>query len=367
MLRFLKANVFLAVAGGLALIAVASGRVPVPEIPRVEDGRLLLLLLALILSVELVRESGLLDRAVRQAVGRFRRARTLTFALVLATGLLAAFVTNDVALFVVIPFTVAAARHSDFRVRNAVILEVLAANLLGCLTPLGNPQNLFLSHRAGLTVARFMAAMLPFFLVSLALLTLAIFFLEPSRAVERVHAELPPLKALAALPGLAGLALVLLAVGHEIPPAVPAAFALLAAAAVLRRRLWREGLLLLPLFFFVFIDIAALRSFDFAGLYARAPGPPKLKLFLSGALLSQVISNVPTAVLLAPLAHGRWRVLLYAVNAGGCGTLIASLANLLGWQIFSAEAGRDPVFFRRFTRVNFAFLALVGLAAGWLA
>ena len=367
MLRVLKANLFLAVSGTIALIAVVSRRVPVSEVPRVEDGRLLLLLLALVLSVELVRDSGLLDRAVRRFVGRFRRARTLTFALVLAAGLLAAFVTNDVALFVVIPFTVAAARHSDFRVRNAVILEVLAANLLGCVTPLGNPQNLFLSHQAGWAAGRFVATMLPFCLLSLALLALAVFVLEPSRAVERVHAELPPLKAPPALLGLAGLALVLLAVGREIPPPVPAVFALLAAAGILRRRVWREGLLLLPLFFFVFIDIAALHSFGLISLFGRAPGSPKLKLFVCGALLSQAISNVPAAVLLAPLARGSWRVLLYAVNAGGCGTLIASLANLLGWQIFSAEAGRDPVFFRRFTRVNFAFLALVGLAAYWLA
>ncbi len=367
MIRFLKANLFLAVAGALALLAVAAGRVPLSEVPGVEDGRLLLILLALILSVELVRDSGLLDRAVRRAVGRFRRARTLTFALLLATGVLAAFVTNDVALFVVIPFTVAAARHCDFRVRNAVILEVLAANLLGCLTPLGNPQNLFLSHQAGWTVGRFVATMLPFCLVCLALLALAVIVLEPARAIEPVHARLPPLKGAGALTGLVGLALVLLAVGHEISPELPALFAAAAAAAVLRRRMFCPGLLLIPLFGFVFIDMAALHSFDFAGLYARAPGPPDFKLFLAGALLPQVISNVPAAVLLAPLSAGRWRRLLYAVSAGGCGSLIASLANLLGWQIFCAEAGRDPVFFRRFSRVNFAFLALVGLAAYWLA
>jgi len=68
-------------------------------------------------------------------------------------------------------------------------------------------------------------------------------------------------------------------------------------------------------------------------------------------------------VLLAPLAAGRWKTLLYAVNAGGCGTLVASLANLLGWQIYTDEYGSDPVYLPRFHGVSFAMLAVLGVAA----
>jgi Na+/H+ antiporter NhaD/arsenite permease-like protein len=365
--RFLKAHFFLAGAGGLAVLAVAAGRVPLREVARVQDGRLLLTLFALILSVELLRDSGLLDSAMKSAVGRFSHARSLTLSLVLASGGLSALVTNDVALFVVIPFTVASARYSNFRVRNAVILEVLAANLLGCVTPIGNPQNLFISHLSGMSVARFLAVMSPFFAASLLLLGAAVFVLEPARSIERIHAEPPALKPAAAFLGLAGIALVLLAIGRVLAPAIPCAVAALAAAILLGRRVLRESLLILPLFLFVFIDMAAVHSFDFAGFFGRLPLPPDLRLFLAGTLLSQILSNVPTAVLLAPVAAGRWKLLLYAVDAGGCGTLVASLANLLGWQIYSAESGRDPVFLRRFLRVNLLFLALVGSAAYLLA
>ena len=367
MRRLLRSHLFLAAAGGLAVVAVATGRVPLSEVPKVQDWRLLATLSALVLSVEQLRDSGLLDRAIKGAVGRFSHARSLTFSLVLASGGLSALVTNDVALFVVIPFTVAAARYSDFRVRNAVILEVLAANLLGCVTPIGNPQNLFLAHVSGMSVARFVASMAPFFGVSLLLLGTAVIVLEPARVIERIHAEPPPLKASGALSGLAGVALVLLALGRAIGPAFPAAAAALSAAVVLRRRALRESLLIVPLFFFVFLDMAAVHSFDFAGLFGRLPLPPDLRLYLAGTLVSQVVSNVPAAVLLAPVAAARWRLLLYAVNAGGCGTLIASLANLLGWQIYRAESGRDPVFLRRYLRINFLFLAIVAPAAYLLA
>jgi len=156
---FLRSQGFLVVTALLAAAAVVGGLVPPREIPAVEDIRLLATLAALILSVELLRTSGALDAAVQRALRRFSRARSFTAALILASGALSAIVTNDVALFVIVPFTVAAARYSDFRVRNAVILEITAANLLGCLTPIGNPQNLFLFHRSGWGVGAFIGAM----------------------------------------------------------------------------------------------------------------------------------------------------------------------------------------------------------------
>ena len=113
----LSSQAFLAVAAALAVAAVASGVVPWRAIPRVEDGRLLATLASLVLSVEALRSSGALDALVRRAIARFSRARTLTLALVVASGALSAVVTNDVALFVLVPFTVAAARLSDFRVQ----------------------------------------------------------------------------------------------------------------------------------------------------------------------------------------------------------------------------------------------------------
>jgi hypothetical protein len=82
--------------------------------------------------------------------------------MIIVAGSLAALITNDVALFVVIPFTVIAGRISDFDVEDSVALQLIATNLIGCLTPLGNPQNLFLYHRSGWSAAQFVGTMLPF-------------------------------------------------------------------------------------------------------------------------------------------------------------------------------------------------------------
>ncbi len=359
----LRRNLFLLVAAALSVAAVAGGLVSWRDVARVEDFRLLATLAALVLSVGLLRASGSLDFAVRRIVRRFSRARTLTAALVVASGVLSAVVTNDVVLFVVIPFTVAASRFSDFRVRNAVILEITAANVLGCLSPIGNPQNLFLLHRSGMTIGAFFTAMAPFGAAAAGILAAAILILEPARAIVPVERAVPPVSPAAAAVGGVGIALVLSSIAGAVSPLVSLGFAGLAWLLMRERRGELAPLAIVALFFFVFIDMAAIRSLDFARGFASLPLPPGPRLYLAGALLSQGISNVPAAVLLAPAAAGRWKTLLYAVNAGGCGTLVASLANLLGWQIYTDERGPDSVYLPRFHAVSLAFFAVLGVAA----
>jgi Na+/H+ antiporter NhaD/arsenite permease-like protein len=359
----LRRNLFLLVAAALSVAALATGLVSWRDVPRVEDFRLLATLSALVLSVGLLRASGALDFAVRRVVRRFSGARTLTAALVVASGALSAVVTNDVALFVVIPFTVAASRFSDFRVRNAVILEVTAANLLGGVSPIGNPQNIFLLHRSGMTLGGFFATMAPFGAAAAAALGAAILLLEPAREIRPVERAVPPVAPAAAAAGGAGIALVLLSIGGIVSPAVALGVAGAAWLLLPGRRGDAASLAIVPLFFFVFIDMAAISALHFARIFASIPLAPGPRLYVAGALFSQAISNVPAAVLLAPLAAGKWKTLLYAVNVGGCGTLVASLANLLGWQIYRDERGPDPVYLPRFHGVSFAIFGILGVAA----
>jgi Na+/H+ antiporter NhaD/arsenite permease-like protein len=91
---------------------------------------------------------------------------------------------------------------------------------------------------------------------------------------------------------------------------------------------------------------------------------------LSGALLSQAVSNVPAAILLAPAAAGHagaFTGLLYGVNAGGCGTPVASLANLIGARLYLAARPGGRRFWRLFFAVSVSLLALaLALSLGLL-
>jgi Na+/H+ antiporter NhaD/arsenite permease-like protein len=346
---------------GTAVIAAAfmiSGRVTARTAHRAVDYGLLLVLFALLVTVEILRHSGYLDRVVAGTVQRFTHTRALTAGLILLSGGLASLVTNDVALFVVIPITVIASRLSDFDIEDAVILEIIAANLIGCLTPLGNPQNLFVHHNAGWTPWQFIVTMAPFVAWCAVALFTSILFLGKSRRIKVAAVELPARRPVAGIAGGICFVLVLFEIAHVLPHWVGAAVALISGVFILRSRMKMIDLSIVPLFFFAFIVVEGLRTFDVTAMLRGST------YFVSIAL-SQVISNVPATILLSPFAAGDWRELLYGVNAGGCGTIIASLANLLGWRIYVKESNRDPRFFWRLTAINFGFLGWAGLG-GWL-
>jgi Na+/H+ antiporter NhaD/arsenite permease-like protein len=358
-MKFLRDHLLVIGTAALAAVFVFTGRVTPRAAIRAIDFRVLLVLFALLITVEILRASGYLDLVVERTVSKFHDTRPFAAVMILVSGALAALVTNDVTLFVVIPFTVVAGRISDFDVEDCVVLEVIATNLLGCLTPLGNPQNLFIYHRAGWTASHFVLTMLPFVAWSACGLLIAIFLMRGVQRIEAASVELPPRDGRIAAAGAICLLLVLLEIGHVSPAWVAAIAALIAGAITLRRRLFTIDLSIVPLFFFAFIVVEGLRSFDL-GAFLRG------NTYVVSILLSQVISNVPAAVLLTPFAEPRWRELLYGVSAGGCGTIIASLANLLAWRIYVRESNRDRRFFWRLTAINFVFLAWAGIGGWWL-
>lgn len=349
MLEFTKRHWLTFVAGVLAVAFLVSGRVMSATAQQAIDVDLLLILFALLTAIEILSASGYLDLAVAATLSRFHTTRGFAMALIAISGILASLVTNDVALFIIIPFTAVASRFSDFDVEDAVVLEIVASNLIGCLTPLGNPQNLFVFHRSGWPAAHFMRVMLPFVIWSIAGLLAALFILGRSRPMPKTEVELPPRNGVAALAGVICFGFVLLEIARLVN-GWPAAIATLVLGSVtLGRRMFSIDYSVVPLFFFAFIVVEGLRTMN---VYRGG-----MNLYAGSIVLSQVISNVPATILLSPIAEGRWRELLYGVNAGGCGTIIASLANLLGWRIYVRESNRDPRFFWRLSAINIAFLA----------
>jgi Na+/H+ antiporter NhaD/arsenite permease-like protein len=359
-------RLLLAASGTLAFAAVAMGRVKLSEVPGLMDTRLLILFFVLTIAVELGKTSDLFDRLVAAVARGAGTARGLAYGMIAASGILAAVLTNDVALFLVVPFTMLFRRVTDMDLAPLVVLEVAAANLIGSISPLGNPQNLFLYTRGHFTPAAFFANQAPWVAVAAALLAAAVPMLVGKRALAT-----PESSEFDVHPVLAGACLVLLAaeiaalfdlVHHWVPLALS-----LAGAALLGRRIRDADFSLVFVFAFLFVGIAGLER---GRLYhaldpARLFGHQARGLVLSGALLSQLVSNVPAAMLLAPAVAGAegFRALLHGVNTGGCGTPIASLANLIGAQLYAREGGDLHAFWRRFLPVNAILLVLLVLAS----
>lgn len=287
----------------------------------------------------------------------FKTSRMCVLALVYITFLGSMLITNDTALLTFLPlgYFVLASTGKQRYLPFTFIMQNMAANLGGMLTPFGNPQNLYLYTKYNIPTSDFLHIMLPPFLVSMLLITVCCLFVksEPLTVSEN-NAEFKPRSAalylaLFALAVAVVLRAVPLWVGLAVIPAVLIVSDRHALQAV------DYSLLLTFVFFFVFAGnmarIDAVR--DFFSMLME-----KNTLFYS-ALSCQIISNVPSAILLSQFTQN-YAELLRGVNIGGAGTLIASLASLI---TFSEYMRHEPAgakrFIIEFSIFNFAFLAVL--------
>lgn len=352
----------------LAALALLAGWVTPADVPGLLDFHILSLFFVLIVAVACATRSGLFAFGVKAVLSRMRSSRRLAVAAILTTGVTAALVTNDVALLLVVPFTLAfEASAPAFETAGIVVLEISAANLIGCISPTGNPQNLFLYLRGGFTPSTFLAAEAPWVLGMGAATLLAVPFVVPARSLPApsgVPIRVEPARAAAAV---VLIVLELLAVFGHLPRVIPP-LAALPALVLLGRDLSRTDFSLVAVFAALFVGVEGLRRsplahvFDPTAVFGTSAGG----LVVSGALLSQGVSNVPAALLLAPAAAvsadpRAFIGLLHGVNAGGCGTPIASLANLIGARIYLAGRSDRRRFWTLFAAVSTALL-LVAIA-----
>ncbi|ADU97103.1 hypothetical protein Theam_1139 [Thermovibrio ammonificans HB-1] len=283
---------------------------------------------------------------ISQVAAFFERGRWVGVKLVLLTALLSMFVTNDVALITVVPVTAAMALEGK---AFLVTLEAVAANAGSALSPVGNPQNLFIYYHYDLHLKEFISAIGPF-----SLLLVPLFLL--SLKVRSVCLEPPDPPLDGRWKVAVGLFLLFLPVALKLLP-LYLAFVPLLYALLFDRRLFRVDYFLLGTFiaFFGFTDNLS------HGLSLRLSSGASV--FWSSVGLSQVMSNVPAALFVSEFT-GRWKELLWGVNVGGFGTLVASLANLIAYRIYRERVEKGKRFLVLFHAVSFLFL-LLGVLLFW--
>ncbi len=331
----LREWLLLAAAAGLVLTSVYTGRLPAVSGAEVE---ILVLLLALFMVVKGWEGSGFLN----YLAAALERGGHPALRLVIATFLLSMFVTNDAALVVMVPLALAL----DIRRKDLlVILLALAANAGSALTPIGNPQNLFIYWFYGIAPGSFMAAIAPFTGVFLVLLSLAALLVPAARPAT---AERDRIKVDRTAYAHGILLVVVLLVVLRL---LPAWFALTVVPFGLlfdRRCLRIDFTLLLTLaLFFGLAD-------NLKSLFMSEMGRQD-HVFLFSALASQVMSNVPAALLFSRFTD-QWPALLWGVSVGGFGSLFGSVANLIAYRLYVAHVGmrRSVPFVIKFLAVGYA-------------
>lgn len=335
-LKFIKKETILTIA--LLLAAVSMFIVP-PSAAYTDyiDWNTILLLFNLMAVVAGFQKLGVFSMIGSALLKKIHTSRQLTLILVFLPFFFSMLITNDVALITFVPFALIILKLADKEsiLLPIVVLQTLAANLGSMLMPMGNPQNLYLYTLSGLTLADFIKLMLPLFLLAAVILFLAIFFIK-NTPVEIVMAPAGKVK-------ITGFSLVSYSI-----------LLILCILCVLKyfSPLWLTGIICLYLViwdrgiypkidysllatfigFFIFIgNISQIESFRAAlqGIIASHEIPVAI-------LSSQIISNVPTALLLSGFTN-QYADLIIGANLGGLGTLIASMASLISYKQIARE------------------------------
>ncbi len=293
-----------------------------------------------------------------QIVKKFKNIRYSVLALVYITFIGSMLIANDMALLTFLPLGYFVLSSTDNKKYMAFtfIMQNIAANLGGMLTPFGNPQNLYLYSKFDIPTGEFVSIMLLPFLISVALITLSCFiFVKSEPLTLKEDTPCPEIKRTV-------LYLVLFA---------------LSIAIVFRGIPYVVGLIIIPAVL-IFTDRKALKMVDypllltfvaffiFSGNVSRIPEVRGVFEFLLGkstllfSILScQVISNVPSAILLSNFTEN-YPALLVGVNIGGAGTLIASLASLITFREYTKHnSGKTGKYIAAFSAFNFGFLAIL--------
>ena len=294
----------------------------------------------------------------RKVVELFKTARMSVLILVYITFIGSMLIANDMALLTFLPlgYLVLSTTGKEKYMAFTFIMQNIAANLGGMLTPFGNPQNLYLYSKYEIPTGEFMTIMLPPFLLSIALITACclIFVKAEPLTLPQEKAEFHPKKT--------AIYLVLFALSIAIVfRGIPYGIGLLVIPAVLlvmdrkALRMVDYPLLLTFVFFFIFAGnmarLDAVRSL-FSGLLEKST-------LLFSTLSCQVISNVPSAILLSQFTDN-YRELLVGVNIGGAGTLIASLASLITFREYVKHNPKKTLsYVALFSAFNFGFLAIL--------
>lgn len=268
------------------------------------------------------------------------------------------FLANDMALLTFLPlgYISLSATGKEKYMAPIFIFQNIAANLGGMLTPFGNPQNLYIYTKFNIPTLDFMGVMLLPFILSIVLFTLCCFFIPKELlALEQEENESFPKGR--TIFYLVLFALTILTVFRVIPYYVCLPIILIAILIADRKALARVDYSLLLTFgaFFLLAGnvsrIGAVNEF-FSFLLEK-------NTLLTGVLSCQVISNVPSAILLSEFTEN-WRELLVGVNIGGVGTLISSLASLITFREYTSHVkGKTLKYIGLFSAFNFGFLIIL--------
>lgn len=358
---FLKNDIVLSIAIMLAIVSVFFVR-PSEEYLSYIDYRVLVLLFALMLVVGGFKGLGVFRIMGEKLCCNVKSLRSLVFVLVSLCFFSSMLITNDVALITFVPFTISVfvMIACEERLIPVIVIETIAANLGSMLTPIGNPQNLLLFSAGNMTVGEFVLHMLPITAISFGLIIGCVLVLKNQEISVKISTKEENGSVIRQKEFWIYVFLFLVCMGNvfHLYSYWIVAVVVVAVVFVMNKKLFAEAdyaLLLTFTGFFVFIGNMKQIEMINQWIMDIITGNE----LLIGVLSSQIISNVPAAMLLSGFTTD-FKELLYGVNIGGLGTLIASMASLISYRFYGkAYPEQKKEYFKQFTIYNVILLVII--------
>jgi len=344
-IEFLKKECVLVIAVTLAIL---SSFISIPKLSYI-DFKVLILLFNLMVVVTAFKELKVLDSI---AIGLLKKCNTYTsisLALVFITFISSMIVTNDVALITFVPLSIVIARKANINVLKIVVFQTLAANLGSSFTPMGNPQNLFIYSFYNLSPIDFFKITLPIVVLAVLFLVLLVFKdKKMNLSLDLEDVKIDNKRDVYLFGGL--FLIILLSVFHVIDYKVTFLITIVMVLILNKKLFSQVDYSLLITFIGFFIFVGNISTMDVVKNFMEGILNSPKSTFLASVLSSQVISNVPATMLLSGFTD-HFKELLLGVNIGGMGTLIASLASVISYKIYTSEFGNDN-YMKSFTFYN---------------
>jgi len=330
--------------------------------------RVLAILFGLMLIVAALGHIGTFDVLTNKLLSKVKTYRGISLLMSLLSFFLSMFLTNDVSLVTLVPFAimVLAPFGENRKLMFTLIIMTVAANLGSMLTPIGNPQNLYLYDNYKIALPEFLLLMIPYSALSLALIVALTFILVKGsdKLPPLKNAEVKKLSFVKLLIYFALFVLNILTVVGYVHFLISLGVTVAVMLIMDRKSFKKADYNLLATFVFFFILIGNIGRIDaitgaLSGLVSSYPVPAAI-------LSSQIISNVPAAMLLSAFTDDG-KSLIIGTNLGGLGTLIASMASLITYRFhakFSKEqkektGGKQDNYILNFTIINIVMLVIL--------
>ncbi len=305
--------------------------------------------------IKALEKESTFDIIAIKLINKVNSERGIVLFLILLAFFFSIFLTNDVALLTLVPFALIISRKITINIEETIILQAIAANIGSSLTPIGNPQNLFLYYFYHLSFSHFILITYPISLIGLVFLCFNTFRFSPkNKQLFLESEEIRNKKQLLIYLGLFLLILlgILRIFDYRIIFVIIFGFTFIFNRSIIKKVDY--SLLLTFICFFIFIgNISQIPNVsEWIGQIMNG----NIKVFMLSILSSQFISNVPTAILFSSFTT-YYRPLILGVNVGGLGTLIASLASLIAYRLYKQVYNRP--FLGKFILYNLIYLVIL--------